>query len=147
MLQTGHMLKNLGLPDPVVIEAYKLANQYRPHRCEAVYFLSEIYNAQGNYTKSYETIKTWYASPKPVEKDYLFNMDWIAEYGLRFQQSICSYYIGSYDESIKLCDQLLNTTSLPSSWRDLTVQNREYPLKKLKEKTKSSETAQKKTGT
>src|SRR4030095_14355270 len=37
-LQIGHLLHDIGLPLKVVIDCYKDAHQFRPHRVEPVYY-------------------------------------------------------------------------------------------------------------
>jgi len=132
MLQIGHMLQNIGLPAEVCLEAYKKAHAFRPHRAEPVYYMAELYNRQKNYSEAYECLKAQEYVQKPAHKDALFNMDWIEEYGLLFQLSICSYYVGNYEEALKVCDRLLALENLPGPWRELTEKNRLFPLDKLK---------------
>ena len=134
MLQIGHMLKNLGLPSNIVIEAYKNAHAFRAHRVEAIYYLAEMYNAAGEHSKAYELLKTKDFIPQPAQKDGLFNEDWIDNYGLLFQLSICSYYVGHYQESLQACDKLLAIPDVPDSWKQQAKQNRTYPVAKLQEK-------------
>jgi len=131
LLQIGHMLSDLGLAPNIVIEAYKNAHAYRPHRAEAVYYLAEAYNHNDQFLLAYECIKQWERLPKPNEKDYLFNIQWIETFGLLFQISICSYYAGHYQEALEACDRLLTMDDLPESWHERTVGNREFPLTKL----------------
>ncbi|HSX37387.1 MAG TPA: glycosyltransferase [Chlamydiales bacterium] len=130
-LQSALMLKKMGLSNNVVVEALLDAHRFRPHRLEPVYYLAEIWNQEEEYVKSYEFIKTAFSHKKPVEKDALFNMDWIDQYGLLFQLSICSYYANHYEESLRYCNQLLKLKTLPEWWRKQTIQNREFPLLKL----------------
>jgi glycosyltransferase involved in cell wall biosynthesis len=132
-LQIAHMIREIGLPLNIVIDCYKDAHQFRPHRIEPIYYLAELYNQNGNYQKAFECIKANNFIPKPEQKDILFNEDWIDEYGLLFQLSICSYYIGLYNESIKACDALLAMKELPESFRKQTEMNRRFPLAKLQE--------------
>jgi len=130
-LQIGHLLKDIGLPPSVVAEAYIDAHHFRPHRVESIYYLSALYNQQGSYSKAYECLKS--KIPKPKEKDWLFNEDWIEDYGLLFQLSICSYYLGHYQESIDACDAVLAIKDLPEGWREQAITNRTFPVAKLKE--------------
>jgi tetratricopeptide (TPR) repeat protein len=129
--QSALMLQKIGLPSNIVIEAFLDAHRFRPHRPEPVYYVAEIFNEERNYLKAYEYLKSASFIPKPKEKDGLFNMDWIEKYGIPFQLSICSYYLGHYEESIKYCDQLLQIEGLPDSWRKQAALNREFPLLKL----------------
>lgn len=130
-LQIGHMLRSLGMSEKIVIEAYKMSHAFRPHRPESIYYLVELYNQKGNYEEAYRWIKARDSIPKPKEKDALFNEDWIEEYGLLFQLSICAYYTGHYQEALNACNQLLKLKHLPNEWRKQTEINRTFPITQL----------------
>lgn len=132
MLQISHVLRDMGLASNIIIEAYKNAYAYRPHRAEAAYYLAETYNQNREYQLAYDCIKQWKDVQKPKEKDSLFNSEWIERYGMLFQLSICSYYIGHYQESLEICDQIISIADLPESWRELSKSNRNFPLSQLK---------------
>lgn len=132
-LQTAHMLRDLGLPFDVVLEAYKDAFGFRPHRIEPIYYIAEMYNREGNYKRAYEVLQIIDMLAKPKEKDVLFNEDWISDFGILFQKSICAYYMEQYQEALDACDQLLENKLLPEAWRALTETNRSFPLAKLQE--------------
>lgn len=129
--QSALLLQKIGLPSNVVIESLLDAHRYRPHRVEPIYYLAEIFNEEKNYTKAYEYLKKGLFTPKPPQKDSLFNMDWIEKYGLLFQLSISSYYLGHYEESLCYCNQLLKIKELPENWREQALVNREFPLSQL----------------
>ncbi len=133
-IQISHILRDLKFPSNVVLESYKDAHAYRPHRAEPVYFIAEILNHLGRYEEAYRILKTHELNPKPSAKDALFNVDWIEDYGLLFQFSICSYYANHYEESLDACNKLLTNADLPDSWRLLTETNRTFPIEKLREK-------------
>ncbi len=129
--EMARVMQEMGLPENIVIEAFLDAHNFRPHRLEPIYYLAEIYNRQKNYNQAYEIIKAAKYIPKPTQKDILFNMDWIDEYGLLFQLSIASYYLGHYEESLQSSDLLLTIKDLPDNWRTHVEKNRSYPLAKL----------------
>lgn len=131
MLQVAHHLRDLGFPADIVIASYMKAHQFRPHRKEPFYYLADIYNEQKNYKKAYEVIKASEKVVPPAEKDWLFNQDWIDQYGLLFQLSICSYYLENYQESLDACDQLLEMKNLHEYFRQHTEKNRAFSLAKL----------------
>lgn len=133
MLQSSFMLKDLGLPSSVVSEAFLAAHRFRPHRAEALYYLAELYMDQENYAKAYEYLKIWPYIPQPPAKDSLFNMDWIEHYGILFKLSICSYYVGHYEESINACSQLIGMNDIPENWRQQAAANIAFPLMKIQE--------------
>ena len=133
-LQLAHMCQDLHLPLTLILEAYKDAHNFRPHRSEPAYFIATLYNQTGQHLAAYYYLKMQQLLPRPATKDALFNVDWIEEYGLLFQLSIAAYYAGHYEEALDACDQLLTIAALPTSWRALTESNRLFPLEKLKEK-------------
>ncbi|HSX10114.1 MAG TPA: glycosyltransferase [Chlamydiales bacterium] len=132
-LQIAHMLRDLGLPPAIAIEAYKEAHAYRPHRPEPVYYLSQLYQAQNDHAKSYELLKAQEKIVQPPQKDVLFNQEWIDRYGLLFQLSLCTYYIGKYEECFDLCNQLLMMDTLPKHLQEQVSKNRFFPLSKIEE--------------
>ncbi len=131
LLQSAHMMREIGFSSPLVIEGYQKAHLFRPFRVEPIYYIAEMYNQEGNYLAAYEYLKRESLIPKPPQKDSLFNMEWIRRYGLLFQLSICSYFVGEYEESLNTCDQLLQIADLPESWREQIEENRLHPLNKL----------------
>ena len=131
-LRSSHLLRDMGLPKEVVANSYINAHKFRSHRIEPIYYLAELYNKQEDYAKAYAYLKSKDTLQKPVEKDSLFNEDWIEDYGLLFQLSICSYYVGHYQESLDACDKLLAMKDLPEGWRKLTESNRVFAMEKLK---------------
>ncbi len=130
-LQIALHLRYMGLPASVVIKGMKDAHSYRPHRVEPVYYLAEMYNELEQHEKAYAIIKARQQIPRPAQKDSLFNEDWMEEYGLLFQFSICAFYSGHYQESLEACDKLLSIKTLPPGIRRRTEANRAFPLEKL----------------
>jgi glycosyltransferase involved in cell wall biosynthesis len=132
-LQSAHMLRDLGLPLEVVGEAYLHAHLYRPHRIETLYYLAELYNNGREYEKAYKTLKLWDDVVQPKDRDVLFNEDWITEYGLALQLSICAYYVGHYHEAIAACNRLIENEQTPEGWKLLAESNRVFPMERLAE--------------
>ncbi len=136
LLQIGHILKDIGIASNLVKQAYLNAHEYRPHRAEPIYFLANLCNQEQDYDAAYQFLHKRDQIKIPQEKDALFNMDWIEEYGLLFEQSIAAFYVGKYDESIEACDRILDHPHVPDSWKEITKRNREFPLKHVKESKK-----------
>lgn len=139
LLQSAFILRDLGLPAPVVIEALLAAHRFRPHRVESIYYIAELHMDQGHHAKAYEYLKIWPLMPQPPAKDSLFNMDWIEQYGLLFKLSICSYYVGLYEESLNACAQLMEMDGLPEAWRKQAASNIAFPIMKLQELAESTQ--------
>jgi glycosyltransferase involved in cell wall biosynthesis len=127
----AYILKSLKVADSIVIAALKDAIAYRPHRPEPYYYLAELCNSQQDYKTAYEYIEAYNHVKQPPLHDYLFYANWIQNYGLLFQKSICAYYLGHYEEALEACDQLLANKHLPENWRKLAETNRQFPLEKL----------------
>lgn len=115
-----------------VIACFHKAHRNRPHRIEPVYFLAKIYNSTENFALAYECLKGREFLPKPERRDVLFNEDWMDTWGSLVELSICTYYLGFYQESIDICDQLL-IRPLPENIREQVIQNRAFPEKKMRQ--------------
>jgi len=131
LLQMGHLQKDLGLPLDHVFNTYHQAFRQRPHRPEAIYYLAKIYHEQKKFPLSYALLKSRQFIPKPEEKDILFNLDWIEDYGLDFLLSIAAYWVGEYQESYDLCAKLLQEDALPESWKEQAIANQGFAKEKL----------------
>lgn len=140
--QIAALLREMGVSPNAVIEGYKDAHSFRLHRMEPIYYLAEMLNQQGRYAEAYAYLKASSFIPKPKEKDHLFNMDWVEQYGLLFQLSIAAYYVGNYQEALDSCDKLLAMVGLPANWRELAEKNRTYPFAKLEEEKRVAKSAE-----
>lgn len=130
-LQLGHLLRWMGLPSTLSADCYMRAFNYRNHRLEPLYYLAELYNHQKQYDQAYAVIKMKDSIVMPFQKDSLFNEDWIEDYGMLCQLSICSFYLEKYQESMDACNTLLANPNLPDHWRKQIERNRSFPLEKL----------------
>ncbi len=131
LLQIGHCLDDLGLAKNVVQESYLNAFRFRPTRIETIYFLAQNCNNARDYESAYSFLKL--SESIEAQKDAVFNLDWIPDYGLTLLRSICTYYLGKYQESIDACEELLANPRLPESWREQTVKNMQFSLEKIRQ--------------
>lgn len=131
MLQLAHLKKALGMPLQDVLESYQRAHSYRPHRVEPLYHMVELYNTMQNFKLAYAMIQYQKAMNAPKERDVLFNQDWINDYAMDFQLSICSYYVEKYSESLSASDKLLSNPRLPLALREQTIKNRVFAEQKI----------------
>lgn len=139
LLQVAFLEQALDASDETVLESYLRAHRYRPHRAEPVYYAAEVYRKQRRFDLAYALLKSREFIPQPPVKDVLFLQDWIEEYGLLFQMSICAFYVGRYQEALDACDRLLEIKNLPKAWRDQTEANRLFPLAKLNDQQRARE--------
>lgn len=131
LLQIAKLENQLKVPMDMVAEDFHKAHRLRPHRVEPVYYMAELYNQNHRYDLAYECMKGWNFILKPASKDSLFNEAWMEQWGLTFQLSICSYYLGHFQESLDLCNLLLDEKYLPEHLKELVEKNRTFPLQKL----------------
>lgn len=131
LFQIANMLREIGLAPSVVAEAYIEAHLFRPHRAEPLYHLVDLYIWWNLYDKGYECLKKGDSISKPLQKDALFSIDWIEDYGILFQRSVCAFHIGNYQEALDICDRLIAMKNLPDVWREQAITNRTIALEKL----------------
>lgn len=130
-LQIANMLSAIGLAPSIVADAYTEAHLFRPHRIEPLYYLAELYMRWNLYSQAQECLKSRDLIAKPPQKDILFNLDWIEDYGFLFEQSVCAYHLGDFQKALDLCDQLIAKDSLPEAWREQAIKNRNFALAKI----------------
>jgi tetratricopeptide (TPR) repeat protein len=110
---------------PLAADLYTAAWEVRPQRLEAVYDLAlglrlrERYHAAHTYTQL-----AGGGRRLPVPEDDLFVSPWVYRWGLLFEYSITSYWVGLYEHSIRACEQLLKLRDLPPEPRAQTSRNR-----------------------
>lgn len=118
--------------DPKVVEAsYGKAFRYRSTRIEPLYYLVANWRKNENYQRGYDISHV--AINMAMPNDNLFVEKWIYDYGMLFEYSICAYWTGHFDESLKACDALLSNPKLPISYRDYTLKNRAYAWEKVRQ--------------
>lgn len=126
MLQVATIKQFLKYPTEMVLCDYFRAYRSRPYRAEALYHLCKILNENQEYALSYSLLTSHEYIPQPSVHDILFCQDWIEQYGLMFERSICSYYMGFFEESFDLCDTLLQQPELPPYLRQIVIQNKKF---------------------
>jgi hypothetical protein len=114
-----------------VVDSYTKAYLARPTRAEPLYHLAVYFRNNNNFLMGYLTAKRARELEQP--SDLLFVESWIYNWGLLMEQSVCAYWIGSYQECFKLSQQILNIPNLPFHIRTCTESNIEFALIKLNE--------------
>lgn len=131
MLQKAKMEQFLKKEPSQIAKSYLAAYHYRQRRAEPLYYLIKYYNLQGDYEKAFALSARALAIPLP--KDTLFVEKWIYDHGLKTECSVCAYYVGKYELSQKLCQELLADPNLPQNYRELTEKNITYSNEKIQE--------------
>ena len=124
-LQRARALERLGKPWEEVLGVYLQAWEFRPTRAEAPVEIARHYRFNGEFNLGYHFAKLACEIPLP-EDDVLFvradSYNW-----RRFDdRAICAFYLGKYQESFELCNQLLDGPFLPDSERTRILGNRDF---------------------
>ncbi|MFE7113510.1 glycosyltransferase [Streptomyces sp. NPDC057575] len=109
---------------PGGMDALTRAYEERPTRLEACYELSSRLRLQGRYRAAH--LFSSAGQGRPVPDDVLFVSPWIHRYGMLFEYSITSYWVGEFATSFKACNQLLAMKDLPENFRRQTLSNRQF---------------------
>ncbi|WP_164253337.1 glycosyltransferase [Streptomyces sp. S4.7] len=129
LLEAGILRAELG-DWPGGMECLTKAWESRPQRLEACYQLSSRLRKMRRHNAAYIFAKAGIGRPVPAG-DVLFTNPWVYRWGLLFELSVSSYWIGEYAESVWACDQLLGLADLPEVYRRQTVINRGFSIGRL----------------
>lgn len=130
MVQVAMLQEDLKYPDHMIETSWFSAQRYRPSRVEPDYYLASHYRMKGDYKLGAFIAKR--GMQKPRSKDSLFIQDWVYNYGLLFEYSICTYWTGEYEESRKACEELLKR-QLPDNYRKQVLANYEFVKEKIEQ--------------
>ena len=109
------------------MEAYK----FRPCRIEPLYYLTTYYERIKDYESGYRTAKL--ALSIPPMRDMLFVQQWMQDYGMLLECSVCAYWSDRFEECEQISLQLLNKEDLPQNMRRLVEDNLGFAKAKLLE--------------
>ncbi len=127
--QIGLLQEELNGSEETVVKAYSEAYQYRPSRIEPLYRLCTYYRRKENFLMGYLVAQLGLQTKS--SSDVLFVESWIYDYGLLFEYSICAYWIGKYEESLKACEELLKSNKIPAEIRGYTEKNLSFAKERL----------------
>lgn len=117
------------------INAYEEAFNYLPTRAEPLYGLACYYRRQNDFSAGYHAaLRGIHLKPPPMG---LFVMEWIYNFGLLFEFSICSYYEGKYTESLLASYALLAKPNLPEDVKTCVQNNMRWIHAKASEQAQS----------
>ncbi len=134
LLQIARLQEIQKRPKETIINGFTVAHMYRKTRAEPVYYLAEYLRKNQNYEEGYRISKR--ALFMPVPDDILFVYDWIYDYGMLLEFSICAYWVGEYEEAKLASEWLLLKTTIPSNVRECVEKNLTFINERLKEASK-----------
>ena len=129
LYQIAIIQETLKMPEDIINKSYTKAYQFRPCRVEPLFRLSSYYRRKENYLMGY--LFAQFALNMKQPNDPLFVESWIYQHGLLLEYSICSYWIGRYDESLQSSKQLLAMKDLPENVRECVGNNMRFILPKI----------------
>ncbi|MBS0648531.1 MAG: glycosyltransferase [Verrucomicrobia bacterium] len=129
LYQIACIQENLQMPEEVVTKSYQRAFNYLPTRAEPLYRLSNYYRRKENYFLGYLMAKHGLEIKPPTQALLFIEYD-TYNYQLLLEYSICAYWIGRYEESIKACVKLLSLELSPEV-RECVQKNLNFALQKV----------------
>ena len=123
--QVGAIAEHIG-DWPLAMDAYMRAWELRPRRLESVQRLTsglrerELYHAAHRFARMASRLL-----PLETPDDGLLVAPWVYEWGMLFEYSITSYWVGEHRNSVNACRALLGVSGLPEVHRSQTERNLE----------------------
>lgn len=103
--------------------------EFRPSRLEPLYELVSRLRSRREHEAAHRLAQRGLERPQP--EDILFVCPWVYRWGLLFEYSIAAYWVGEPQAALDACNRLLAMSDLPDAYRQQTVINRNYCLRRL----------------
>ncbi len=115
---------------PRAIDAYIGAWESRPARLEAVHALTAGLRERGYYRTAHRFARmAANLKPLPIPEDILFVAPWVYQWGMLFEYSITSYWVGEFRNSFAACKKLLTIRTMSEEGRALTLTNAQHAVR------------------
>ncbi|HEX4009502.1 MAG TPA: hypothetical protein VHX62_05825 [Solirubrobacteraceae bacterium] len=115
---------------PGAADHFATAWELRPSRLEAIHDLIQGLRLRGRYQAAHRfSSLASNLRPLTVPADDLFVAPWIYRWGLLFEYSITSYWIGEHANCVRACEALLQMQELPAGHRKQTERNRMFGIR------------------
>jgi glycosyltransferase involved in cell wall biosynthesis len=125
LYQVGVLAARAGRRDEAVAALFN-AWSGRPERAEPLYELARMFREREEYHAAHLVSERGIRLRIPG--DSLFVHRWMYKWGLLFEYSIASYWVGQPSAALAACDRLLQMPHLPEHYRKQTEINRSYCL-------------------
>lgn len=109
------------------LDDFIAAFNYRPTRAEPVFRIFKYYRRSKMLNIAYVFGKLGASIPLP--KDALFIEADVYHWAMKDELAVCCYKMGKYQESLDLCNELLDSGKLPEREIQRVKNNREYAFK------------------
>ena len=121
------------VPAKIFCRNYYKAFHESPMRAEPLYRLALHYRASGTYQMGYWISNYALMLPKPQEGSDI--EEWIYQWGLLMENSLCAYYLGDFAACKDISDRMLKDPALPPHVREQVINNLAWVYPHLQKKT------------
>ncbi len=132
MSEAANLSVSLGLPHEIVVERLLRAFQFRPSRAEPLVYLAAYHRERKEFALAHLYARAATLISRP--DDLLFIDESCYEWRAKDEFAIASYYCGDYVASKQANEDLLGSSSLPSSERGRVEANLQFALNALARK-------------
>ena len=139
LYQIAKLQEILNTDPKVFIESYYRAYGNRPTRIEPLYCVANYFRRTGKYKLGYTILKQALNITK--SDDVLCVEDWLYQFGILLEISICAFGMEKYEKCKDISEKLLKIQDLPNHFKD----SMEYNLKCANLKIAQFETEKKET--
>jgi len=130
LLQAGRIARGLGHPPAEVIDRLLRAHDARPSRVEALGELAVLCREAGDrWASGLMFAEAGLATPP--SQDVLFVEPEWHQWRLLDERAIALYWVGRYQESLDVCDELLDGDRMSEGQRERIQANRKFAADKL----------------
>jgi glycosyltransferase involved in cell wall biosynthesis len=130
LYRMGVCTLQLNKPYETILSHMMMAYEYRPIRMESLFELCKYCREHDMFNQGYLFGK--WALSLPPQKDLLFVHQYIYDYALLDQLSLCAYYTGRYQESKDYLLKILKEKKYPAEHEQRYRTNLEFSLNKLR---------------
>lgn len=121
MYHRATLMELQGYPFQEVVQAYSQTYEQDPRHVAPLLRLSRFLAKNEMYYLGYLVAKK--GSGIPFNPELILTEPWMFNWGIKFEQSVCAYWIGRYEESLKLSEEILSIPSLPDEVRETVKYN------------------------
>jgi LPS sulfotransferase NodH/glycosyltransferase involved in cell wall biosynthesis len=134
LYRIARLMEDLAYPDDEVIAAYLEASRHGAgrERAEPLHGAARLCRNRQRWREGYDIARRAVNMRPPSEG--LFLEGWIYEYGVLDELAVNAYWVGKYEECLRLCRRLLATAALPADQRPRIEANLKFAQDKLREK-------------
>jgi len=132
LYQIARLQEGLDMDPKIFTQSYYKAFSFRPTRIEPLFRLANYYRRNKEYHLGYTISKL--AIERAKTNDMLFVDEWMYDYGLLLELSICAYWIEKYSECINISKNILNKKDLPQNVYSCVENNLKWANSKFLEK-------------